>query len=151
MEKESQKLDMPPMSGQLSPIETLTLVCHCISSSCEGASNLPSYLLPQCPFKTSRSWGPRAARPCMHTHTPLPPPLQSIWGYCCRADKPKQRALKLYSVNQYIMWRFDKARLPALLSLLHDPSLNPQNCSINITAATVIQPQSLVLHSLNES
>lgn len=31
--KNSQKLDMPPVSGQLSPIETL--VGHCISSPCE--------------------------------------------------------------------------------------------------------------------
>lgn len=45
-----------------------------------------------------------------HTHTrknTQPPPLQSIWAYCCRADKPKQRALKLYSlpIHHVTFWQ----------------------------------------------
>lgn len=134
-----------PCLANLSPIETLTLVCCCISSSCVWTSSLPSYLLPQCFFKTSRGWRPLSCtilhtHPHTHSHAPLqPPPFWSILGYCCGADKPKQRALKLYSLNQYIMWHSDKARLPALLSRLCDLGPNPQNCNINVRAATMTE------------
>jgi len=37
------------------------------------------------------------------------------------------------------MWHFDKAKFPALLSLLCDPSLNPPKRRIYVSAATVTQ------------
>lgn len=84
---------------------------HCLRSWCGWTSSLPDHLLPQCPFITSFGWVASSCQ-ALHTHTHThkntqPPPLQSIWAYCCRADKPKQRALKLYSlpIHHVTFWQ----------------------------------------------
>lgn len=86
-----------------------------------------SHLLPQCPFITSFGWVASSCQ-ALHTHThikilsPLPfSPSELTAAELISQNKEHSN----YIPYLYIMWHFDKAQFPALLSLVCDPRLNP--------------------------
>lgn len=100
---------------------------HCLRSWCGWTSSLPDHLLPQCPFITSFGWVASSCQ-ALHTHThikilsPLPfSPSELTAAELISQNKEHSN----YIPYLYIMWHFDKAQFPALLSLVCDPRLNP--------------------------
>lgn len=105
--KGSQKLDRRP--GTACPILLLGV---CIKSWCDGSS--PAIYCLSAPLKHPAWKGGCTLQ--THTH----PPFQPNWSYCSSLISLNKEPL-IIAPHLYIIWHFDKAELPALLSFCWDP------------------------------